>query len=133
MESENNAVEKQMNSESENENTIEITVNVLSATEAHVFSKGFRKGKRSSHFRKHGNDYQGITEHEYEAIALELIQSKVGDDIYGYITETGIVRYDARTRDFVSGHPNDGVFTMMKLRNGMERFEYLKSRDEKLN
>ena len=103
----------------------------ISATGENVFSDGFKSSKAKSHLKKHLKDYPGITQEEYEQTALELIQEKVGGDIHGYKTESGIVRYNVTTNDFVSGHPDIGVFTMMKLRNGFSRYEYLKKRDEK--
>ncbi|GHV57418.1 hypothetical protein FACS1894216_21940 [Synergistales bacterium] len=63
--------------------------------------------------------------------AHSLIQKPVGGDILGYQTKDGkIVRYDKATNDFVSGDPSRGVATMMKLTDGENRFNYLKSRDE---
>jgi|GEM_PF-5951494 len=103
---------------------------MLSATGANVFLKTFKKGKKNSHFKKHGGDYPGITADDYQETALELLQKAVGGNIHGYMTEKGIVRYDEITNDFAAGHPVDGIFTMMKLDGGIERYKYLKNRDE---
>lgn len=96
------------------------------------FSKGFSKHNLDVHFEKHGNEYKDMTKEEYAKRALELIQMPIGDKILGYITKQNrVVRYDIENNDFVSGNPEIGIATMMKLNNGLKRFEYLKNRDEK--
>ncbi len=98
---------------------------------ANTFTKGFSKHNLDVHFERHDKEYPNLSKEQYAKRALELIQKPIGDNILGYITNKNrIVRYDINTNDFVSGNPNIGIATMMKLTNGLERFKYLKKRDE---
>lgn len=95
------------------------------------FNKGFSEKNLNIHFDRHKKEYPHLTKEQYSQRALDLIQMPVGGNILGYVTEEGrIVRYDKNTNDFVSGDPEIGIATMMKLK-GQKRFEYLKKRDEK--
>lgn len=97
-----------------------------------TFSKGFSQHNLDVHFdKRHGKEYPNMTKEQYAERALELIQLPIGGNILGYTTKQNrIVRYDIKTNDFVSGNPDIGIATMMKLNNGIERFNYLKKRDE---
>ena len=80
-----------------------------------VFRMGFSEKNLQKHFEKHRSEYPNITKEEYDAIALELIQSETSDDILGYKTSNGaIIRYRISTNDLVKGYPNTGIATMFK-------------------
>lgn len=86
-----------------------------------VFRMGFSEKNLQKHFEKHGREYPNITKEEYDAIALELIQSETSDDILGYKTSNGaIVRYRISTNDFVKGYPNTAIATMFKPKGSSE-------------
>lgn len=93
--------------------------------------KGFsNKQKLNNHWkngRTHQDEYvrNGITTAEqYQARAVELLESPVGGDIYGHVTGDGrIIRYDAARNDFVKGTIEKGVFTMFKPVEGMAYYE----------
>lgn len=56
-----------------------------------------------------------MTKDEYAKKALELIQKPVSDRILGYKNKYGqVIRYDVDNLDFVKGHPQQGIATMMK-------------------
>ncbi|BDR73344.1 hypothetical protein K144316041_20520 [Clostridium tetani] len=94
------------------------------------FQRGFSEHNLNVHFKKHENEYPEFSKEEYAARALELIQKPISENILGYKTNKNrIVRYDINTNDFVSGNPQIGIATMMKLNNGIKRFNYLKERD----
>lgn len=106
----------------------------LSATGANKFKAGFSSKNLNIHWDKHKSEYPGLTKEQYSKKALNLIQKPVGKNTLGYLTKQDrIVRYDKSTGDFVSGHPDIGVATMMNLKanGGIKRFNYLKNRDEK--
>jgi hypothetical protein len=77
--------------------------------------RGFSESNLETHWETHQHEYDGMTKEQYAARALELIQMPVGGDIHGYKNKYGqIVRYDARTNDFVKGHPGKGIAFMCK-------------------
>lgn len=93
--------------------------------------KGFvNKQKLNNHWqngRTHQKEYErdGIfTKEQYEARALELVQSACGRNIVGYKTRLNqICRYDKEKNDFVKGHPDKGIYTMFKPEKGLEYYE----------
>jgi hypothetical protein len=106
----------------------------ISAIGANKFKIGFKPSNLKTHYAKHKKEYPGLTEKQYADRALELIQKPCKDNIKGYYTKQNrIVRYDVDTEDFVSGHPEKGIATLMNLKNdgGIKRFMYLQKRDKK--
>ena len=86
--------------------------------------KGFKnKQALNNHWNNHGNQYPGFTKEQYEARALELIESPVSDAVLGHIDGNGIViRYDKEMNDFVKGHPSKGIYTMFKPDDGIKYY-----------
>jgi pyocin large subunit-like protein len=73
----------------------------------------------------------GFTRDGFSVIFF-LIQKPVGNGIHGHVDKTGkIIRYDAASNDFVTGHSEKGVHTMMKPKDGLEYYERQKERDLK--
>lgn len=96
------------------------------------FERGFSRRNLDVHFMKHKEEYPEFSKEEYAERGLQLIQEPIGEKILGYFSQKGrVVRYDIEKNDFVSGSPNIGIATMMKLNGGLRRYLYLKNRDEK--
>ncbi|MCC8135610.1 MAG: hypothetical protein LIO40_02910 [Ruminococcus sp.] len=90
--------------------------------------KDFRnKQKLNNHWNKHSAEYtaDGITnKNQFKKRALELIESKTGENILGHIDKDGVVvRYDIEKNDFVKGHPEKGIYTMFKPEEGQTYYD----------
>lgn len=106
----------------------------VSARGSNKFKSGFSDENLNIHWGKHKGEYPGMAKAQYAKRALDLVQKPCGGNILGYLSKKGrVVRYDKATGDFVSGHPDVGIATMMNLTNkgGIKRFSYLKKRDQK--
>lgn len=96
--------------------------------------KGFRnRQKLNNHFqngRTHKSEYPNMTKQQYEQRALELVQSPVGGNILGHKDkDDNVIRYDASTNDFVKGHPQEGVKTMFKPKDGIRYYSEVREDD----
>ena len=107
-----------------------------SPTGANIFTvQGFRsKQKLNNHYANHAFEYADddrvSSKKDYLKVALELVQSEVGGDIYGHLNKDGhVVRYDAAHNDFVKGDPSKGVFTMFKPVEGKAYYDSVREED----
>ena len=97
---------------------------------SNTFSQGFSKRNLDIHYSQHKEEFPGLTKTQYAEKAKALIEQPVGGDILGHVKANGrLVRFDSRDDTYVSGHPDVGIATMMKLNGGKERFEKLMKRD----
>lgn len=104
----------------------------VSEAGANKFTKGFGHNNLKVHVAKHLVEYPDMNESQYAQRALTLIQLPVGGDIHGHINSKGqLIRYDAKTNDFVKGNPGIGIATMFKPTDGMDYYLRQKNRDKK--
>jgi hypothetical protein len=89
---------------------------------ANKFDTGFSEHNLNVHFGKHQKEYAEMPKADYSDAAFQLIQSRCGGNIRGYVRENGqIVRYNRLTGDLVIGNDradNDldiGIATMHKI------------------
>lgn len=88
------------------------------------------KQKLNNHWGKHQKEYPGWTKEQYLNRALELVESPVGESVYGHIDKIGvIIRYDEKTNDFVKGKPDKGLYSMMKPDDGRLYYEEMRRKD----
>ena len=105
-----------------------------SITGKNTFGTGFKGQSGAKHLGKRQREghYKDLTEEQYQAKALDLLQQEVGGDVDGFETEQGdIVRWSRVTNDYAVGKPGEMVRSMYPLRGGEERFNKLRERDEK--
>ena len=107
---------------------------VSSATGANKFAAGSSPRNLDAHWEgssrahSHKEEYPDFSKEQYAERALELIQKPVAGNVFGYKTANGeICRYDEETNDYVKGHPDKGIKTMFKPRNGKQYYEGRKS------
>lgn len=83
-------------------------------------------------FSDHSSQYPGWSFTDYLNRALDLAESACSKgSIRGYITAQGyIVRYDAKTNDFVKAHPMYGLSTMFKPSRGTSYYEEQRKKEE---
>lgn len=101
--------------------------------------RGFANKQKLNNHWKNGRTHQkeyladGITTKEqYEARAVELLESPVGGHIKGHSDKDGnIIRYDSETNDFAKGHPEKGVRTMFKPAEGEKYYNQKREEDIK--
>ena len=73
--------------------------------------------------RTHEKEYPDFTMEQYEQRAIELLEQPTGENILGHADKDNhIVRYDKRTNDFAKGHPQKGVITMFKPKDGEDYY-----------
>lgn len=105
----------------------------VSATGANKFKKGFSSKNLDAHWdgdHAHKDQYPNMTKKQYAERALDLIQQPVGGKVDGYQKNDGkIVRYDKESNDIVVGHPEKGIATMFKPKNGYKYFLANRKRD----
>ncbi len=103
----------------------EQAIRSIHATGENKFTGDFSKKNLEAHFGPHGrhtNEYTGWTAEKYEQEALNLVQSRITDDIIGYKRLDGaVVRYRKSSNDLVIGYPPDGIATMYKPKNNPRR------------
>ncbi len=99
--------------------------------------RGFaNKQKANNHWtngRTHRDEYEvdGIkTVEQYEARAVELLESATSETILGHADGHGnIIRYDTEKNDYVKGSPQKGVKTMFKPTEGKAYYESMRKGD----
>ena len=102
----------------------------ISGSGANEFRSGFSKENLDNHWKKHFEEYKGYTKEQYAQGALDLVQTATSETILGYKNARGqVVRYDMESGNFVKGHPEIGISTMYRPKNGIEHF-YNKAAEE---
>jgi len=99
-----------------------------------AFGNGFDGNSAAEHLKKRqeNGEYETLSVRQYEAQAFALLQKNVGGNIDGYETKNGkVVRWNKTTNDYATGIKGVCIKTMFTLRGGQERFDKLRTRDEK--
>jgi len=84
-------------------------------------AKDFAQGKIDGHFNKHKLEWENITKEEYLKRSKELLNSKVGGNIDGFVSKDGTVfRYNAATNEFATAKADGTIETLFRPKNGIE-------------
>ena len=92
--------------------------NSISSRGKNVRCTGFEGKKHKKwHYGKHGKEFPGLDDKQYEERAKDLLESECSGDIDGYMTKDGeVVRFNKVTTEFAIGIPGSNVITLFKAR-----------------
>jgi 8-oxo-dGTP pyrophosphatase MutT (NUDIX family) len=80
--------------------------------------------------RQDEGEYLDLDVKQYQALALNLLNTEISKDVLGYETTNGKkVRWNTTTNDYVTSKDGTNPTTLFKLRGGQKRFDKLHKRD----
>jgi len=103
----------------------------ISSTGVNEFKSGFSERNLDRHWvggeSDHSKEYKNYTKEQYASEALDLVQSTTNSTIEGHKNKNGqVIRYDKKNNNYVKGHPDVGIATMFKPKDGIEYYNKVK-------